>query len=341
MATWKEYVKGDSLVWLLEEDTEQPGVRYFALRELLDYPVEADEVKKAQQAVMSAGPILKILSAQQPEGYWVKAGPGYGPKYQGTIWQVIFLAQLGVDGADSRVKAGCEYAIKYNTARSGGFSMDGTCSTFIHCMAGNLAAALVDLGYQDDERLVQVLQWQARLVTGEGVAKLGSKGEIGRYYTGTPGPLFACGANGGKPCAWGAIKAMMAFSKMPPEKRTRQMKEAITGGVDFLLSRDPSVADYPFEYGNRPSSSWFKLGYPIGYVTDVLQNLEVLAALGQAQDRRLEKAFELVLGKQDEKGRWLMEYSYNGKSWADIEEKGKPSKWITLRALKVLKAAYP
>jgi len=93
--------------------------------------------------------------------------------------------------------------------------------------------------------------------------------------------------------------------------------------------------------GNRPSSSWFKFGYPIGYITDVLQNLEVLAALGQARDARLANALGLVLGKQDDQGRWSLEYTYNGKTWVDIEKKGQSSKWVTLRALRVLKAAYP
>ena len=46
---------------------------------------------------------------------------------------------------------------------------------------------------------------------------------------------------------------------------------------------------------------------------------------------------DLVIGKQDRQGRWTMEYSYNGKTLVDIEEKGKPSKWVTLRALRVLK----
>ena len=45
--------------------------------------------------------------------------------------------------------------------------MNGTSSAFIHCMAGNLAVALIDLGYVNDERLVRALDWQARLVTGE------------------------------------------------------------------------------------------------------------------------------------------------------------------------------
>ena len=52
-------------------------------------------------------------------------------------------------------------------------------------------------------------------------------------------------------------------------------------------------------------------------------------------------ALELVRNKQDAGGRWPLEYTYNGKTWVDIEKKGQPSKWVTLRALRVLKAAYP
>jgi hypothetical protein len=119
------------------------------------------------------------------------------------------------------------------------------------------------------------------------------------------------------------------------------MQAAIEKGTDFLLSHDPAVADYPFGSGNKPSSSWFRFGYPVGYITDVLQNLEVLAALGQAGNPRLANALDLVISKQNQQGRWLLEHTYNGKMWVDIEKKRQPSKWVTLRALRVLKAAFP
>jgi len=51
-------------------------------------------------------------------------------------------------------------------------------------------------------------------------------------------------------------------------------------------------------------------------------------------------AVDLVVEKQDEKGRWLMRNSYNGRMAASIERKGKPGKWVTLRALLVLKRFY-
>lgn len=338
---WKKVLKADPLPWLLERDADQPGVRLFVLRDLLSLDSEDDEVREAQAAVMSTGPVPAILEAQVPEGYWVKPGHGYHPKYQGTVWQVIFLAQLGADGADSRVRAACAYLLDHSVAAHNGFSATKTPSGFIHCVAGNLGAALIDLGWLDDQRVKRALEWQARTVIGEGVAEAETPKTAEKYYkSGTSGPFFACAANAGLPCAWGGVKAMVAFGKLPASYRTPNIQAAIDAGAEFLLSHDPAIADYPFGYGNRPNSSWFKFGYPIGYITDVLQNLESLAALGYAQNPRLAHALELVAGKQNDQGRWNMEYTYNGKTWADIEKKGQPSKWVTLRALRVLKAAY-
>jgi hypothetical protein len=342
MAGWRDRLRGDPLSWLLGTDPDQPAIRFLALRDLQGLTADDKEVSQARAAVMRSGPVPEILAAQSPEGYWVKPGPGYGPKYRGTVWQVTFLAQLGADGSDPRVQAGCEYVLSHNIASSGALSVNATPSAFIHCMAGNLGAALIDLGWLNDKRLQSALDMHARMITGEGVADTEARDAGRRYYkSGTTGRQFACAANGGLPCAWGAVKALLALSRVPASRRTETMTAAISQGVSFLLSHDPAVADYPYAYGNRPNSSWFKFGYPIGYITDVLQNLEALAALGRAQDDRLAHALELVEGKQDDHGRWRMEYSYNGKTWADIETKGQPSKWVTLRVLRVLKAAYP
>jgi len=80
-----------------------------------------------------------------------------------------------------------------------------------------------------------------------------------------------------------------------------------------------------------------RFGFPLFYVTDTLQNLEVLTRFGLAGDPRLDAAIELVHSLQDDEGRWALRYHYTGKTWADVEKKGQPSKWVTLRALRVLK----
>ena len=147
-----------------------------------------------------------------------------------------------------------------------------------------------------------------------------------------------CSANYGLPCGWGAVRVLWALNRVPPEGRTPAVEAAIDASADFLLSYDIARADYP--YKERISSSWFKFGYPLGYVTDVLLNLEALVEAGYGSDPRLDEAVDLVLSRQDEQGRWKMTYSYNGKMWADIEVKGEPSKWVTLRAVRMLKDTH-
>ena len=342
MPGWKDKLNGDPVPWLLEVDKTQPAIRYYALRDILGRDENDKDVKAAKAAIMVSGPVPVILAAQQPEGYWDKPGSSSGPKYRGTEWSLSFLAQLGADGADPRVHAGCEILLSHCIAGNGGLSWNGTPSGFEQCMAGIMGSALIDFGWLNDQRLQTAMEWLAQTITGEGVADASKRDTNRRYFrSGNSAPGFVCSKNAHLPCAWGAINSMVALSKVPVEQRTVTMQAAIKQGVDFLLSHDPAVADYPFGMGKKPNASWFRFGYPVGFISDVLLNLEVLAALGQAGNPKLANALELVINKQNEQGRWLLEHTYNGKMWVDIEKKGQPSKWVTLRALRVLKAAYP
>src|SRR3990172_120541 len=84
-----------ALDWLLEK--QDPGVRFFALRDLLGAPADDAQARAPRRATTRASPVKEILQAQKAEGWWVKPGPGYAPKYTGTLWQVIFLGQFGAD----------------------------------------------------------------------------------------------------------------------------------------------------------------------------------------------------------------------------------------------------
>ena len=339
MQDWMRDLNDDPLPWLLEPDLDNPGVRYFALSDLVDKAHDDPEVLEARRAVMSTGPVPIILEAQEADGYWVEPGPGYRPKYRSIVWSVSMLAQVGADGTDPRIHKACECLLEHAIDKNGAFSASATQGGAILCLMGNLSAALLDLGWLGNQRLHGALEWLARVVTGEGIAPWEEKDAPLRYLkSATCGPGFRCSANNRKPCAWGAVKVMLAFSKLPDVARTPLIQQAIETGLEFLLGRDPAVADYPMGYSTKPSRSWFRLGYPLFYVTDVLQNLEVLTRFGYATDPRLGAAMDLVSGKQDQQGRWKMEYTYNGKTWVDIEQKGQPSKWVTLRALRVLKA---
>ena len=340
MATWRQMLNGDPLPWLLEEDA--PAVRHLALRHLMDLPAEAPEVEQACITAMHADPIATILAAQQPEGFWGKPGPGYAPKYRGTVWQLSFLDQMGADGADARIQAACAYVLTHSQSRAGGFAawQGGSRpdtppppSLALHCLNGNLLRALIGFGWLADARVQQAIEWQARAITGD---------DFGPYYrSGTSGPGFCCGSNDQLPCAWGAIKGLLALARIPADQRPPQVERAIAQGVDFLFSCDPATAAYPAGWGETtPSPAWFRLGFPLGYRADLLQELAVLCELGYTRDARLTNAVTWLLGKQDATGRWRNEATFNGKTWSDIDRQGQPSKWVTLRACAVLKAVY-
>jgi hypothetical protein len=179
----------------------------------------------------------------------------------------------------------------------------------------------------------------ARSVTGEGVAPLSDKKALTRYYAGKCGPLFACGSNDKLSCAWGGVKVMLAFGRLPLQRRTPRIEAAIQAGAEFFLSVDPVTAAYPNGYAAKPSGNWWKFGFPVFYVTDILQIVEALAGLGYGADPRLANALALIRDKQDEQGRWALEYHYSGKTWVDFGASKQPNPWVTLRAARALKAA--
>jgi hypothetical protein len=334
--SWQNPLDHQALDWLLEKD--DPGVRYLAMRDLVGCSSEDSDLRDARDAAYADGPIAPILAHMVEDGYWVEPGPGYNPKYRATVWSVILLAQLGASAAhDPRIARACSYILDHSLTVGGHFTTSGSPSGTADCLQGNLCAALIDLGC-DDPRLEKAFEWMARSVTGEGVAPVNDKFAAVRYYAGKCGPLFACGANNRLSCAWGGVKVMLALGKQPLEQRTSLIERAIRAGVDFLFSVDPADATYPSGYSAKPSGNWWKFGFPVFYVTDLLQTVEALAAHGYGHDPRLAHALTVIRDKQDTQGRWALEYDYTGKSWIDFGTKKQPNKWVTLRALRVLNA---
>ena len=294
---------------------------------------------EARREAHQHGPIAAILDEMNEAGYWVKPGPGYNPKYRSTVWALILLAQLGASlAADPRIETACSYLLDHSLNKGGQFSYNGPPSGTIDCLQGNLCWALLEMGCQDP-RLDTALDWMARSVTGEGIAAGSEAQAERRYYAAKCGPIFACGANDRLSCAWGGVKVMLAFSKLPPEKRTAEIESAIQTGLDFFFSTDPLSAAYPTPGGNKPNRAWWSFGFPVFYITDLLQLAEALVNLGCASDPRLASTLELIRQKGGEAGRWNLEYDYAGKTWVDFGPKKQPNPWVTLRALRILKTA--
>jgi hypothetical protein len=318
--------------WLL--DPQNPGERYLALHRLTSK--STTELSSAREIAHTTGPIAKILKEMHPDGYWVKEGPGYLPKYRSSVWSIILLSQLGAKADyDPRIATACCRYLDEVMNPGGQISSSGPPSGTVDCLQGNILAAMLDLGYSDS-RLELGFEWMARSLTGEGVAPMGEKQAVLRYYSGKIGPGFQCGANNKLACAWGASKVMLAFSLVPESKRTPLINRAIQQGVEFLFSCDPVTAEYPSGWNQNPSGNWWKFGFPVFYVTDLLQICEALTRLGLGKDPRLQKSISLIQDKKNSEGKWLLEYDYKGKTWLDFGEKKIPNKWVSIRAYQVL-----
>lgn len=332
---WKDNLKADPLSWLLEES--DPGARYLALRDIIGLSENDPKLTAARQAAHQHGPIAAILAEMHPDGYWVVPGPGYNPKYRSTVWSLILLASLGASAnEDKRIQKAIDYYLEQALAPGGQIASATAPGGTADCLQGNMCWALTELG-STDARLEKAYDWMARTVTGEGIAALGDKSTPIRFYAGKCGPDFACGANNKQACAWGAGRVLLAFSVLPKQKWTPVIERAVARGIEFLLKDDPVTAPWPHPYAPKPSSNYWKFGFPVFYITDLLLVAEVLIALGCGEDPRIKNLIRLILEKQDDQGRWLLETDYTGKTWGDWGEKKQPNKWVTLRALRVIK----
>jgi len=334
MSDWKSVLKAESTDWLLGQDN--PSVRYLTLTDILGKSEKEPDVKKAKELIMQTGVVPKILAKQKKEGYWEAPERFYTAKYKGTVWQLIILAELGADQSDGRIKKACDFILQNSQdPKSGGFSMwrsakngKGRPSGVIPCLTGNMVWSLIRFGYLEDPRVKQGIDWiTAYQRFDDGVEKKPKDWPYERWE--------ACW--GKHSCHMGVVKALKALAEIPTEKRSRKVKDTIEEGVEYLFQHHIYKRSHNLKHVSKPQ--WLRFGFPLMYQTDVLEILGILTSLGY-RDKRLQEAIDLVITKQDEQGRWILESTFNGRFQTNIEQKGKPSKWITLRALKVLKKFY-
>lgn len=322
----------DPTDWLLE--AENPSVRYFTLRELLDMPESDGEVLAAKADIMKIGPVPKILSTQEPGGYWGKPDDFYlRSKYKGTVWNLLLLAQLGADGSDEHVKKACEFVLDNVCDRgSGGFAVrrsteeeGGDRSSIIPCLTGNMAWSLVRFGYYDNGKVQRAIGWLSQYMRfDDGDTEAPKRWPYLKHEN----------CWGSHTCFMGVVKSLKVLAEIP-KIHSKGIDYTIDASVEFLLKHHIYKQSHDLSAVAKPV--WLKFGFPHMWNTDVLEILGIFAKLG-VKDERMSDAIDLVMSKQDAHGRWKLENTYNGRTLVNIERPGQPSKWITLNALRVLKA---
>jgi hypothetical protein len=138
-------------------------------------------------------------------------------------------------------------------------------------------------------------------------------------------------------CHMGAAKALKALAEIPAEKRDNKTEKTIKNGAEYFLNHHIYKRSHDLAKVSKPG--WLHFGFPLMYQTDALEILAILTKLGY-KDERMQETVDLVVSKQDSKGRWNLENTCNGRFQTNIEHKGENSKWVTLNALKALKKYY-
>jgi hypothetical protein len=327
-------LKADPTEWLLNEDN--PSVRYFTLTEVLEKNTSSLDVEEAKRAIMQTGAVPRILAKQKSGGFWGVAEDFYvRSKYKGTVWQLLVLAELGADSGEPRVRKDCEFILDNSQDRlSGGFSYvsassgGGAHNRVEPCLTANMVWSLIRLGYLDDVRVQRGIDWIAAYQRfDDGVAKAAKGWPYDKHRS----------CWGKHSCHMGVVKALKALAEIPKDKRSQSVKGTIERGAEYMLKHHVHKRSHDLTRVSKPE--WLHFGFPLMWNTDALEILGILTRLG-IRDSRMREAVDLVVSKQDESGRWMLERSFNGRFLVNIEQKGKPSKWVTLNALRVLKRFY-
>lgn len=320
------------LDWLLEE--KDPSVRLMTLTTWLGLAPDAAEVVEARAAVMASGPVHELLAQQNEDGSWGEINRFYRDKYRGSVWSLLLLAELGADPGDPRVRRACEFVLNVSQEpEEGGFSYDSSAKTghglysgVVPCLTGNMVYALIKLGYLEDPRVQHAIDWICRYQRTDDAEGAPPRGKPYDRYD-------MCW--GSHSCHMGVAKTFKALAAIPENRRNEAVDRQLVAMEAYFLKHHLYKKSHDLGQIARPG--WLRPGFPLMYQTDVFELLGLFAEL-RCYDPRLDDGIRILKDKQMADGLWKLENSFNGKMRVTIEKKGKPSKWLTMRAYRILRA---
>ncbi len=310
------------LRWLLEPD--QPSVRWRALTQLEHRPASDPDVRAARAAIPARGWVADLLASRDPAGWWVHEESLYTPKYLSTNFVLLTIADLGGDRSDARIRASVELWARRFALAGGGVGGNSK-GTGHHCIVGNMARAMIQMGYADDPRVRRSLEWLEE--------------------TADPKGGWSCWGVGRNLDSW---EGLSAFAALPRAQWTAGMTRVVERGAEFFLERE-------LHRQGAKYAPWYRFHYPVHYYYDLLVGLEILTALGYGDDPRMRPALDHLESRRRRDGRWVLDANHPdvvgppAKWYAAhpgqrprplrLERAGQPSKMVTLRALTVLDRA--
>ena len=312
-----------AVAWLLDSD---PSVRWQVMRDLTG--ASAGEIAAERARVATEGMGARLLALQAPDGRW--GGAAWNPGWSSTMHALILLRELGLDPASEPVRRAVAL-VSDRVTWKGCAPPECDDHPFFAgevepCINGQVAAAGAYFG-QDVRGLIDRL-------LGEQLADGGWNCETENGSTRSSFNTTIC-----------VLEALVEYERRGGTDA--HVTAARLRGQEYLLERrlfrrQSTGEVIPYDRKTGPDASgqpaWTRFAFPVWWHYDVLRGLDFLRAAGAAPDERMAEAIDLVASKRDADGRWPLEVQYPGEMPIALDEAvGRPSRWITLRALRVLK----
>ena len=305
-----------TLRWLLDADA---SIRWQVMRDLADAPAHDVAAERARVATEGWG--AELLALQGSDGRW--GGAAWNRGWTSTMHALWLLRQLGVDPVSAQARRAVDLVRERVTWRGAGPPECDDNPFFAGeiepCINAQVAAAGAYFG-QDVQGIVDRL-------LGEQLPDGGWNCEAPHASTRSSFNTTIC-----------VLEALLEFGRATGS--SPRVSEARRRGEDYLLERRllrRRSSGEVIERDRKGGASWACFAFPTWWHYDVLRGLEYLRSAGVAPDERVAEAVEVVASKRDRDGRWLLEAQYPGEMPIELGERlERPSRWITLRALRVL-----
>ena len=310
-------MQGPVIGWLLDSD---PSIRWQVMRDLIGSPAEEVAAERARVATEGAG--AKLLSLQAADGRW--GGAAWNRGWNSTMHVLMLLRDLGLDPASDQARHAAELVRERVTWKgcgprecAGNGFFEGEVEP---CINGQVAAVGAYFG-QDVGGLI------ARLLA-EQLPDGGWNCEAVNGSTRSSFNTTIC-----------VLEALLVYERAAGG--SREVLDARLRGQEYLLERRlfrrRSTGEV-IERDRKGGSAWTRFAFPTWWHYDVLRGLEYLRSASVGYEERMAEALQLVASKRDGDGRWLLETRYPGVMPVEMDEgEGHPSRWNTLRGLRVLK----
>lgn len=301
--------------WLLDSD---PAIRWQVMQDLLVAP--PDQVMAERARVATAGWGSQLLALQAADGTW--AGAAWNRGWNSTMHVLMLLRDMGLDPSSDHACHALRL-VREQVTWQGWEAYEG--NPFFNgetepCINGQVGAAGAYFG-QDVQVIID------RLLT-EQLSDGGWNCEAQNGSTRSSFNTTIC-----------VLEALFAYEMVVRESPV--VTAARLRGQEYLLARHlfrRLSTGEAINEDRKGETRWGQFAFPTWWHYDVLRGLEHIRRVGAAPDARLAEAIALVESRREPDGRWLLDTQYSGVLPVDMgEREGHPSRWITLRALRVLK----